>query len=176
MWVLWLFKKDYPWKQVTIAGIIRCCPASVPYSLPLPPQVRQQGKKLGFFSPLQQHKVQSIYRNIGAEVISARTQQIYLYIQVHKTREVTTSSSWATRSFLFSPLLFFFFFFSTAQHGNFFWIICSELEHQISNFCWKHGYLKKMGMNLCLLTACEETITEIHNSGEPLGKKGRKLE
>lgn len=27
------------------------------------------------------------------------------------------------------------------------------------NFCWKHGYLKKMGMNLCLLTACEETIT-----------------
>lgn len=110
MWVLWLFKKDYPWKQVTIAGIIRCCPASVPYSLPLPPQVRQQGKKLGFFSPLQQHKVQSIYRNIGAEVISARTQQIYLYIQVHKTREVTTSSSWATRSFLFSPLLFFFFF------------------------------------------------------------------
>lgn len=110
MRVLWLFKKDSPWKQVTTAGIIRCCPASVPYSLPLPPQVRQQGKKLGFFSPLQQHKVQSIYRKIGAEVISARTQQIYLYIQVHKTREVTTSSSWATRSFLFSPLSFFFFF------------------------------------------------------------------
>lgn len=25
----------------------------------------------------------------------------------------------------------FFFFFNTAQHGNFFWITCSELEHQI---------------------------------------------
>lgn len=74
MQVLWLFKKDYPWKQVTIAGMLCCCPDSVPYSLPLLPQVRQQGKKMGFFSPLQQHKVQSIYRKIGAEVISARIQ------------------------------------------------------------------------------------------------------
>lgn len=51
-----------------------CCPVSVPYSLHLPPQLRQQGKKQGFFSPLQQHKVQSIYRKIGAVVFSSRTQ------------------------------------------------------------------------------------------------------
>lgn len=68
------FQKILLLGKVTIAGVICCCPASVPYSLPLPPQVRQQGKKLGFFSPLQQHKVQSIYRKTGAEVILARKQ------------------------------------------------------------------------------------------------------
>lgn len=43
------FQKILPLKKVTIAGVICCCPASVPYSLPLPPQVRQQGKKIGLF-------------------------------------------------------------------------------------------------------------------------------
>lgn len=54
---------------------------------------KKKQKKTRAFSPLLQHTVQSIYKKIGAVVFSPRTPQKYPYKHVHKTSEVTTSSS-----------------------------------------------------------------------------------
>lgn len=153
------FQKILPLKKVTIAGLICCCPASVPTPSLFYPKWDSKEKNWAFslhynntrFSPSTERLVQKWFQLEYNKYISTYkyTKQVRSPHPLHKLPDFF---------FLFVVFLFLFFFLNTAQHGNFFWITCSKLEHQI-NFRWKHGYLKKMGMDLCLLTACEETIT-----------------